>query len=248
VTFLKHRRDISFLQYKETKFQNGDSMKVHRLLILVVLLSLTACGKFQFSIEPLSTSLPTTTAIPINTTTIVAVPTEQLNPTATPEIQSPTSTLALPTATEVQEAPPTATAAASSEQMVKIFLIALEDNGRSGSLVGCGDSAVPVTVTIPQTQGVLRAALEKLFSAKKQFYGESGLYNALYQSDLQVEKVTIEQGKALIHLTGTLMLGGVCDAPRVEAQIQQTALQFSTVNEAAVFINDKPLEEVLSSK
>ncbi|HLO17956.1 MAG TPA: GerMN domain-containing protein, partial [Anaerolineales bacterium] len=209
-------------------------MKAHRLLSLVLLLSLTGCDKFQFSIEPLSTSLPTTTAIPINAATVVAVPTEQLNPTATLEIPSPT--LALPTATEVQQAPPTATVAASTEQIVKIFLIALEDNGQSGSLVGCGDSAVPVT--IPQTQGVLRAALEKLLSAKKQFYGESGLYNALYQSDLQVEKVTIEQEKALIHLTGTLMLGGVCDAPRVEAQIKQTALQFSTVNEVAVFIND----------
>jgi len=103
-------------------------------------------------------------------------------------------------------------------------------------------------VTIPPTQGVLRAALEKLLSAKKQFYGESGFYNALYQSDLQVAAVTIEQGKAIIHLTGNMMLGGECDAPRFEAQIKQTALQFSTVNDVAVFINDKPLEEVLSLK
>jgi len=44
------------------------------------------------------------------------------------------------------------------------------------------------------------------------------------------------------------MLGGVCDAPRVEAQIEQTALQFSTVHEVAVFINDVPLEDVLSLK
>jgi hypothetical protein len=90
--------------------------------------------------------------------------------------------------------------------------------------------------------------LEKLFAAKQQLYGESGYYNALYQSDLQVAKVTIEQGKAIIHLTGTIMLGGACDAPRVEAQIEQTALQFSTVSEVAVFVNDAPLEEVLSTK
>jgi hypothetical protein len=136
----------------------------------------------------------------------------------------------------------------AAQQNVKIVLIALEDNGQSGPLVGCGDSAIPINVTIPPTKAVLKAALEKLFSAKKQFYGESGYYNALYQSDLQVAKVTIEQGKAIIHLTGTLMLGGVCDAPRVEAQIEQTALQFSTVNDVAVFINDVPLEEALSSK
>lgn len=98
------------------------------------------------------------------------------------------------------------------------------------------------------TKSSWRAALEKLLSAKQPFYGGSGLYNALYRSDLQVAGVTIEQRKAIIHLTGTMMLGGVCDAPRFEAQIKQTALQFSTVNDVAVFINDKPIEEVLSSK
>jgi hypothetical protein len=153
----------------------------------------------------------------------------------------PTATQALPTSTE-------SALTASTEQTVKIFLIALEDNGQSGTRVGCGDSAIPVTVTIPKTQGVLRAALEKLLSAKKQFYGESGYYNALYQSDLQVAKVTLEQGKAIIHLTGTIMLGGTCDAPRLEAQIEQTALQFSTVSDVAVFVNDVPLEDILSSK
>lgn len=132
--------------------------------------------------------------------------------------------------------------------MVKIVLIELEGNGQSGPLVGCGDSAIPINVTIPPTQGVLRAALEKLFSAKQQFYGESGYYNALYQSDLAIESVRIEQGNAIIHLTGTIMLGGVCDAPRVQAQIEQTALQFSTVSDVTVFVNDVPLEDVLSSR
>jgi len=225
-------------------------MKVSKLLILLVMLSLTACGKFEVSIEPISTSIPTITAgIPTHTATAVGLSTEQINPTATIEIPSPT--LALPTATQAQQVPPTltlTTPTTPTEQTVKIFLIALEDNGQSGTLVGCGDSVIPITVTIPQTQGILRAALEKLFSAKQQFYGESGYYNALYQSGLQVTGITIEQGKAIIHLTGTVMLGGTCDAPRVEAQIEQTALQFSTVNDVAVFIDDTPLEEVLSSK
>jgi hypothetical protein len=139
-------------------------------------------------------------------------------------------------------------ATTSAEQRVKIVLIALEDNGQSGTPVGCGDSAIPITVTIPRTQAVLRASLEKLLSAKQQFYGEAGYYNALYQSDLEVASVTIEQGKAIIHLAGSIMLGGVCDAPRVEAQIEQTALQFSTVSGVAVFVNDVPLEDVLSSR
>ena len=228
-------------------------MKANQLLILLMILSLTACGQFEVSIEPLQTTIPTNTvAIPTSTFIAVASPTTQANPTATVVIASPT--LVVPTATQAQPVPATSTVSApptsttAVEQTVKIVLIELEGNGQSGPLVGCGDSAIPITVTIPRTQGVLRAALEKLFSAKQQFYGESGYYNALYQSDLEVASVKIEQGNAIIHLTGTIMLGGVCDAPRVQAQIEQTALQFSTVSDVTVFVNDVPLEDVLSSR
>lgn len=222
-------------------------MKTSKLLALLLILLLTACSRFDISIGPLPTAIPTSTVeIPTNTATVVASPTEPIVPTATIAIASPT--LLVPTATQALPTSTESAPTASTEQTVKIFLIALEDNGQSGTRVGCGDSAIPVTVTIPKTQGVLRAALKKLLSAKKQFYGESGYYNALYQSDLQVAKVTIEQGKAIIHLTGTIMLGGTCDAPRLEAQIEQTALQFSTVSDVAVFVNDVPLEDILSSK
>jgi hypothetical protein len=45
-----------------------------------------------------------------------------------------------------------------------------------------------------------------------------------------------------------MMLGGTCDSPRFEAQIEQTALQFPTVTDVAVFINDVPMEDALSQK
>ena len=222
-------------------------MNASKLLMFFIVSSLTACGQFDVSIDPLQTSIPTSTVeIPADTSTVVASPTIQATSTTTVTIPSPT--LVLPTATQVQQVPPAPTATNAAEQNVKIVLIALEANGQSGTLVGCGDSAIPIHVTIPPTQGVLRATLEKLFSAKQQFYGESEYYNALYQSDLDVAGVTIEQGKAIIRLTGTIVLGGACDAPRVEAQIEQTALQFSTVSDVAVFVNDVPLEEALSTK
>jgi hypothetical protein len=221
-------------------------MQAYKLLVVLLMASLAACGQFEVSVQPINTAIPANTvAIPTNTIT-VASPTVQINPSSTIVIPSPT--LAVPSATQVPPTLVAPTSTTAAEQMVKIVLIELEGNGQSGPLVGCGDSAIPINVTIPSTQGVLRAALEKLLSAKQQFYGESGYYNALYQSDLQVASVSIDQGKANIHLTGTLMLGGECDAPRVEAQIEQTALQFSTVNNVAVFIDDVPLEEVLSLK
>jgi spore germination protein GerM len=135
-----------------------------------------------------------------------------------------------------------------AEMTVKISLIAIGDNGMSGPKIGCGDSAVQVQVRVPYTQGVLRAALDKLLSIKQRDYGQSGLYNVLYQSDLRLASVAIENGMATIRLAGTLMLGGECDSPRVDAQIRYTALQFSTVQDVAIFLNDKPLADVLSLK
>ena len=133
-------------------------------------------------------------------------------------------------------------------QIVKVFLIAVGDNGASGKLIGCGDSLVPVTQEIVPTRGVLRAALELLLGIKTQYYGQSGLYDALYQSDLTIDDLRIDNGKASIHLAGRLLLGGVCDNPRVEAQLVETAKQFSTVKEVEIFINGKPLKDVLSEK
>ncbi|MGZ9225053.1 MAG: GerMN domain-containing protein [Anaerolineales bacterium] len=221
-------------------------MKANKLLLFLALL-LSACGTLEITVEERPTLLATIAPlISTDTATVVISPTGQAGPTVTVAIPLATNTVPPPTpvrstATTISPNP------TAAEQTVKIFLIALEDNGQSGILVGCGDSAVPVRVTIPRTQGVLRAALEKLLSAK-QFYGESGFYNALYQSDLQLKSVTIDQGKAIIHFTGTVMLGGVCDSPRFEAQIEQTALQFSTVSNVEVFINDIPLEDVLSQQ
>ena len=131
---------------------------------------------------------------------------------------------------------------------VNIYLIAVDDNGQSGPKIGCNDSVIRVIQAIPPTTAPLTGALERLLSLNDQFFGESGLYNALYQSDLQVENVVVQNGKATIRLTGQLRLGGVCDNPRVEAQIKQTALQFSSVTAVDVFVNGRPLAEVLSQQ
>jgi len=127
-------------------------------------------------------------------------------------------------------------------------MIAIADNGISGMKIGCDDSVVPVIVEIPQTQAVLRTAIDQLLQQKSNYYGESGLYNALYQSDLKVEKITLENGNAKIYLTGSMMLGGECDNPRVEAQLTETALQFSTVKTVTIYINGILLKDALSLK
>ncbi len=64
---------------------------------------------------------------------------------------------------------------------MKIYLVALEDAGKSGTAIGCGDSLVAVDVDSADA----RSALEFLLQEKNHLYGQSGLYNSLYQSDLR---------------------------------------------------------------
>lgn len=131
---------------------------------------------------------------------------------------------------------------------VKIFLIGIDDNGASGKKIGANDSAIPVLVDIEPTKAPLKAALTKLLSLNEQMYGQSGFYHSLNQSDLEVKSVIIDDGEAVIELTGILKLGGVLDNPRVKAQIEETALQFDSVNKVSVFIDGEKLDEVLSLK
>lgn len=136
----------------------------------------------------------------------------------------------------------------TSTNQVKIFLVALDDQGESGKKIGCGDSLVAVERAIPDTTTPLRAALEELLSISDQYYGQSGLYNSLYQSQLKVESVSLENGKAIISLSGEYKLGGVCDNPRFQTQIEETASQFPSVSEVSVFINGVALETIVSGK
>lgn len=155
-----------------------------------------------------------------------------------------------PAATQPTLTQPAVTPAtpAAGEQPLRVFLIAVGDNGKSGKMIGCGDSVVPVTVMVPKTSAVLKASLQALLDIRQQNYGASGLYDALYNSKLTVQSVALRSGTATIYLTGTLTLGGECDSPRVQAQLEQTALQFSTVKQAAIYINGKTLAQALSLK
>ena len=127
-----------------------------------------------------------------------------------------------------------------------IFLVAQEDNGVSGKKIGCDDSLVGVEVSINPDQPDLWSALSALLTLDEPYYGESGLYNALYQSNLNILEIEIDQMTAKIYLEGELLLGGVCDHPRVEGQFMATILQFEEYNTAEIYINGVLLQDLLS--
>lgn len=171
-------------------------------------------------------------------------PIVSLTPTPIPAVVTvtPAGTVIPPTGS------PNPTVTGAQVNQVKIFLIALNDNGTLGKKVGCGDSVVGVDKPIPPTTAPLKAALDQLLAVKSKNYGQSGLYNSLYQSNLKVDSVSITDNVATIKLSGTTALGGECDDPRFKAQIEETALQFPTVTQADILINNKPIDQVITTK
>lgn len=125
-----------------------------------------------------------------------------------------------------------------------IYFIMLNDNGKTGKAVGCGDSVVPVA----RNDDSVLAALRDLFNQHTQTFGTEKLYNALYQSALTVDRLLVSDEVASVYLTGTYRLGGVCDGPRFEAQIRETVMQVSTVKDVKIYLNTLPLDVLLSGQ
>jgi hypothetical protein len=163
-------------------------------------------------------------------------PPSPINPQIPPTIQNSPTAIPAEKATEL----PSPEAA-----FAKIYLVALEDNGKSGPLVGCGDSLVAVDTQSKDARTALQSLLEK----HNQWYGQSGLYNALYQSELKIDRFEPKNGDIEVDLSGSLLIGGVCDNPRVDNQLKATIRQSSTDDSPVIIrINGKPLEELLSGK
>lgn len=162
---------------------------------------------------------------------VPAQPTEQAN-SMTPPTQ---------TATEpVPVTQPTAGGTGS----IKLFMVALDDNGKGGKLIGCGDSIIPVTANIPTTTAPLSAAFKALLALKSKDYGQSGLYNPSYadvnpNGSFAFSSATVSNGTAKIYLTGQISLPGACEDPRLLSQFEETAKQFATVQKVEIYINNK---------
>ncbi|HEX9012161.1 MAG TPA: hypothetical protein VF813_01550, partial [Anaerolineaceae bacterium] len=100
-------------------------MKPWKVLPLLAALLLTACGELSLGIEP---AVPTPTA-PVQTaaTQPAALPTFSPTAATVPHVQPP----AAPTAADTPAPVPTS-AATDGPLSVKLYLIALEDQGKSG--------------------------------------------------------------------------------------------------------------------
>jgi spore germination protein GerM len=112
-----------------------------------------------------------------------------------------------------------------------------------GRKIGCDDSLVPVTRTVKATAAPLKAALEELLSVPREY--EGGLTNSWWGRNLKLRSVSLRGGVATIRITGEIFVGGVCDEPRIEAQIKETARQFPNVRKVKVFVNEHTLAQAI---
>lgn len=105
---------------------------------------------------------------------------------------------------------------------------------------GC-DAVVLVPKQIAPTPKVLNAAISALFTDTFDYGFTPGNFIAT-QKKLAFSHATITNGTAQVYLTGTVgPIAGACDVPRIETQIRETALQFSSVSSVAIFLNGEPL-------
>ena len=135
--------------------------------------------------------------------------------------------------------------AEGASQAIKVYLVAVGDNGKTGKKIGCGDSLVAVTRTIKKTPAPLTAALRELLLTPQHPDGSPKLENFWKGRNLKVTSVSIRNHTATIHISGEVLVAGVCDEPRIESQIQETARQFPTVKRVRVFIGNRTLAEAI---
>lgn len=204
------------------------------LLLMLALLLVTGCTATPDAAETPAVDTPALTAEPQQAATNTPAPTatqEQATATTEPTVE--------PEPEETEE---------PGEGGAVVYLVALDAGGEEGESIGCGDALVPVDVQLDPAADPLEAALGELLAIDEEFYGQSGLYNALYQSDLTVAGIQMEGSTAIVALEGDVLLGGVCDTPRVQAQLTQTALQFEDVQNVEFLINGDPLLDVIAGE
>lgn len=147
-----------------------------------------------------------------------------------------------PTTTpEAIEPPPTA---ATSSVLLAMLDTAQISNGLSR---GC-DKVVMVNQQIPPTTAPLTAVMNALFAISTTTV--QGWFNYIPRTSatLQFSNATVVNGTANIYLTGSLSgMAGVCDDPRTEIQIQETALQFESVQHVQLYLNNQAVTTLAPS-
>lgn len=110
---------------------------------------------------------------------------------------------------------PAASSAEPTTAALTLFYVAVGDEGKSGSEIGCGDSLVATETGPEEFTNQVEASITALLADDEEMLGESVLRNALAGSDLDYVSSAVEGDAVTVELSGTVKSGGACDDPRI---------------------------------
>ncbi|KAA0976067.1 hypothetical protein FQ154_12215 [Paeniglutamicibacter gangotriensis] len=178
--------------------------------------------------------------------------TETLSTGSPPVSQTPQPTSAPPASSasglSAPAQPSTGTNAASTTSPLTIFYVAVDDQGKSGPLVGCGDSIVATETGPVIYASQVEASMSTLLEDKDAEHGQSGLVNTLSASELTYVSASVAGDTVTVELSGEILSGGTCDDPRIIAQLTHTAMVAAGTVEAVILINGVDVNKYLSQK
>ncbi len=126
------------------------------------------------------------------------------------------------------------------------YYVLIDDGGARGVRFGCNDSLAGVRRSSAVPAEPLQSAMTALLDGSAE--PAPGLYNALSASSLTFLSGTFDGNTVTVYLSGALRPGGVCDIPRVEAQLTQTAVTSAGASRADIYVNGVGLAQALSLK
>lgn len=132
----------------------------------------------------------------------------------------------------------------SSVEKVKLALLASPDlfDYKNNKKIGC-DALVFAEAEIPATPKVLNATLELLFNDDFDYGFPPANFISSTQNKLDFDYAVIENGVAKVFLKGEMTIeDDSCDKDRIENQIKETALQFSTIKSVEIYLNGSKIE------
>jgi len=135
---------------------------------------------------------------------------------------------------------------AAGTQSVTAYYVLLDDGGSSGVRFGCNDSLVGVRRSNAESAEPLPAAIGALLDGSEPPIAD--VYNSLSGSTLNFLSGSFDGTTVTVYLAGTIRPGGVCDIPRIEAQLTQTAVSAVGAIRADIYVNGLGLAEALSLK
>ncbi|MEX0935162.1 MAG: GerMN domain-containing protein [Candidatus Paceibacterota bacterium] len=107
------------------------------------------------------------------------------------------------------------------------------------------DVVVEITRTIPQTQSVARAAIEELLAGPTAQEAQGDRVVTNIPDGVRLNSIRIDDGTAFVDFSEELnQVGGSCRVTAIRAQIENTLMQFSTVDDVVISVEGN-VEEAL---